>query len=160
LPKKTYTIAQKSEQGRLAWEYSARGYGVHRIAKEMGIAVNTVQSRLDDYEQAKRQLWHKEDVRAVTTYEEVIQRAWERYEKVQDNSLNASGLLNTIITARKAIDDITGAKAPEKSENRHEHNHRVDYSNLSTEELREKVAERRNLRESGGLRASIVPSRN
>jgi hypothetical protein len=119
LPTKVYTVAQKAEQGREAWEYSTRGYGVHRIGKEMNLAVNTVQARIKDYEKVKRDLWDKEDIRAVATYEEVIRKAWERYDKVQDHSLNASGLLNTIITARKAIDDITGAKAPTRIEQEH-----------------------------------------
>jgi hypothetical protein len=116
---KAYTIAQKAEQGRVAWEYSTRGYGVHRIGREMGLAVNTVQSRIREYEKVKRDLWDKEDIRAVATYEEVIRKAWQRYDKVKDHSLNASGLLNTIITARKAIDDITGARAPTRIEQEH-----------------------------------------
>ena len=49
--------------------------------------------------------------KAIATYEKTIEVAWQRLAKIKDNSLNVSGLINAIISAQKAIDDITGIKA-------------------------------------------------
>lgn len=58
----------------------------------------------------------QEKRRAIHTYEEVIRGAWEKLGKIKDSSLNVSGLFNVIISAQKAIDDITGVKATSSGE--------------------------------------------
>ncbi|MEJ7871708.1 MAG: hypothetical protein WKF67_05580 [Rubrobacteraceae bacterium] len=56
--------------------------------------------------------------RSIGTYEEVIRGAWERLGKTSDASLNVSGLFNSIISAQSKIDEVTGARAPTKTENK------------------------------------------
>jgi hypothetical protein len=48
----------------------------------------------------------KELEKAISTYEAVIQAAWEKFKVVDPRSLNSSGYLNTIITAQKHIVEL------------------------------------------------------
>jgi hypothetical protein len=61
---------------------------------------------------------NEEKRRAIETYEAVIRAGWERLQRTGDQSLNVSGIFNSIISAQKAIDDVTGTKAPVKTENK------------------------------------------
>lgn len=109
---------QKADE---AYRLAIRRVTYGEIGKALDIS-RQLASRLVQEEQER--MWSGRDLteltqekkRSIETYEAVIRGAWQRLGRVQDNSLNVSGLFNSIINAQKAIDDITGAKAPFRSE--------------------------------------------
>jgi orotate phosphoribosyltransferase-like protein len=105
---------ERDQKTREAVEMSARGMDDTAIGRELSIHRTTVKKLIEDHfaQEAEHRGPGKE--RAIARYERVIRNAWERYERVQDASLNVSGLLNTILAAQTRIDKITGAESPTK----------------------------------------------
>ena len=58
-----------------------------------------------------------ERLTAIGTYVAVIRESFRRLERVSDRSLNVAGLMNAIISAQMAIDDITGVEAQDRAGN-------------------------------------------
>ncbi len=112
----------RREKAGLAYQLALRRVTYGEIASYLEISRNLVSSLVK--EEQERQ-WEDRDTseldaekrRAIATYEEVIRRAWEKLGKIKDSSLNVSGIFNVIISAQKAIDDITGVKATGSGDN-------------------------------------------
>jgi orotate phosphoribosyltransferase-like protein len=105
---------ERDEKTRLAVDMSAKGVSDSAIADALGIHRQTVKRLIEDHFASEAEHRGPGKERAIARYERVIANAWDRYERVQDASLNVSGLLNTILTAQTRIDKITGAESPTK----------------------------------------------
>ncbi len=111
----------RRDKSRQAYQLAIRRVTFTEIAGALDISRALVSNLVS--EEQERQ-WDDRDTkeleaekrRSIATYEEVIRGAWQRLGKTSDASLNVSGLFNSIISAQKAIDEITGAKAPVKNE--------------------------------------------
>jgi predicted transcriptional regulator len=109
-----YTKAQRDELTTEAVRLSCRGWSTPKIAEEIGVTEKTIRRWMDDEFSLRAEMRDQDKERAISRYEEIIRAAWERYDRIDDRSLNASGLLNTIRQAQESIDKITGAQAPKK----------------------------------------------
>lgn len=110
------TQAQRQEKAQEAVNLSAMGLSYTAIGKTLSVSRQTATKLIDD-ELAKR-AEHRGSEREASIARNiaVIKAAWERFEKTDNRSLNASGYLNTIIRAGERIDKLTGAEAPSRSE--------------------------------------------
>jgi hypothetical protein len=82
-----------------------------QIAKRLEVGPHLVAKLLkEESERRNTDRAPYEKPKAIATYERVIQTAFQRLARIQDNSLNVSGLFNVIVSAQRSIDDITGVK--------------------------------------------------
>lgn len=111
-----YTKGKREEKTTEAIRLSSRGLSIRAIAQDTGVSGKTIRKWMDD--EFARRAEHRDEIkeRAISRYEEVTRVAWERLDKLDDRSLNVSGLLNVIRLAQERIDKITGAEAPAKVE--------------------------------------------
>jgi hypothetical protein len=126
--------AERAEKTAKAVEFSARGWTLRAIGSHLGHSKDTVARWINDELALRSEHRTQDKERAIATYEEIIRHGWERLATTKDTSLNVSGLLNSIKSAQERIDKITGAEAPVRSDNKHQHEHH-DFSNTPTEEL-------------------------
>jgi orotate phosphoribosyltransferase-like protein len=106
--------AERAEKAQRAVSLRARGDTLDEVGEALGITRQTARKLIDD-ELAGRSEHRAEDKeRSIATYEEVIREGWRRLDKLDDRSLNVSGVLNSIRQAQERIDKITGAEAPAK----------------------------------------------
>ncbi len=105
----------RREKAQEAYQLAIRRETFTEISSTLDISRNLVSTLVK--EEQERQ-WADRDTseidaekqRAIVTYEEVIRGAWERLGKLNDSSLNVSGLFNAIISAQSKIDEITGVR--------------------------------------------------
>lgn len=141
------SAARREELQLEAWGMSGQGMYATEIAKELGVHRHTVRELLRAERERKRQAFPDEDVKAASTYDAVIREAWRRLKSHSDDAKaqNVVGYLNAILGAQNGKNDITGAKAPARSDNRHVHEHDLlDLSDASEEflaELEKRTAE-------------------
>lgn len=110
------TKAQRAEKAQQAVELSARSVSVARIAEELEVSWPTARKLIDD-ELANRAEHRANDREKHISRIEAVQRAaWERFEKTDNKSLNASGYLNTILAGERDKVKLTGAEAAAKVE--------------------------------------------
>lgn len=111
----------RTQKAMRAYASSIKRVPQMQIAEELGISRPTVAKLIAEerqrIEEDKDSSGTERD-KAIATYEATIRKAWEELEseELRVNSLNRSGYLNTIVSAQKAIDEITGARAPVKAE--------------------------------------------
>ena len=106
--------AKKEELSARAVELHVKGYNFSEIGRQIEVDRRTAKKWVDD-ELARRSEHRTHDKeKAIATYEAVIAEAWARLEKLDNRSLNVSGLLNSIRSAQDSINKITGAEAPQK----------------------------------------------
>ncbi len=130
--------AERRDLADKAFKLSIRRVSYTEIGNQLGISRNLASTLVKEEQERHwegRDLSEREEEkrRSIETYEATIRAAWQRLARVGDTSLNVSGLLNTIVSAQKAIDDVTGAKAPIKSENKTFHE--FNLSDLPDEEF-------------------------
>jgi hypothetical protein len=97
-----------------AYELHIARVSNRQIAERMGIGRELVATLIK--EQAANYSEHQstERAKAIATYDSMISQARQRLVRIQDNSLNVSGLINAVISAQKAIDEITGVRAQDQ----------------------------------------------
>ncbi len=111
--------AAKRDEYRIeVWRLSGQGLYNTEIAERIGIHRHTVAKMLEDEKQRRRELMPDEDMASIRAYEAIFRESWRRINAlpIETNAQNAVGYLNASIGARKAIDEITGVKAPAKNE--------------------------------------------
>lgn len=108
------TGAGRRKVAQQAYDLSIRRATYTQIAESLKIT-RQLASNLVSEEQARRtEETSDERDRAIATYDAIIRSGWQRLATTKDNSLNVSGLLNSIRAAQAEIDKITGVRAPEK----------------------------------------------
>lgn len=106
------TGAAREEKAEQAYGLHIRRVPFRQIAETIGVGKNLVGILVNEARARKAEDRRPhERQKAIDTYEWAIGQAMLKYARVPDNSLNVSGLLNAVINAQKAIDDITGVKA-------------------------------------------------
>ncbi len=133
--------ADRREKARLAYVLALQRRTYGEIGEKLDISRNLASTLVKEEQE---RLWEgrnideleEEKKHAIETYESVIRASWERLETIKDNSLNVSGLLNTILSSQKAIDEITGVKAAKEVKGNFTHEY-VDLSGASEETVRE-----------------------
>ncbi len=134
------TEEQREILAPLAFDKSALGWSMQRIAEHLGVHRNTVRALIRKEKLVRAAERTSGDAEAaVARYEKVIERAWNELEKKQSNGLAVPALLNSIVNAQSKIDEITGVRAPVKAEWKGKLE-QVDLSHLTDEEL-EKVSQ-------------------
>lgn len=116
------TAAARRKKSNEAYRLSVKRVPKPQIAEMLGLSRPTVDSMLkaeiarhkEDREKADR-----ERELAIATYEEVIAKAWQELasQGLNANSINRSAYLNTIVSAQRAIDRITGVAMAVEDEN-------------------------------------------
>jgi orotate phosphoribosyltransferase-like protein len=108
------TAAEREEKTVRAVELSSKGWTNTDIAEEIGVTRKTVANWIEN--ELSRRAEHRENdkERSIAVYTELVAEGWRRLEKLDDRSLNVSGVLNAIRAAQERIDKITGAEAPLK----------------------------------------------
>ena len=130
------TEEQRAILAPLVFDKSALGWGVQRIAEHLGVHRNTVRSLIRKERQVRAAERTAGDAEAaIARYEKVVERAWNELEKRQSNGLAVPALLNSIVNAQSKIDEITGVRAPLKSEWKGRLEQQVDLSHLTDEQL-------------------------
>lgn len=103
-----------------AYELSIKRVTYTEIGVRLGITRQLASTLVREEKDRISSDKEKEDARqkSISTYEKVIAYGWEllESEELKANSLNQSGVMNSITTAQKAIDEIEGSKAPTRSE--------------------------------------------
>ncbi len=132
MPRK-YTKAERENLIDEAVSMSARGKTLREISAELGPTKDTINKWLNDELSRRAEHRGQDKEKAISVYLEIQEAAWDRYEKTDNRSLNASGLLNTIKSCQERIDKITGTEAPRKVE----HSSTNPLSELTDEELDE-----------------------
>ncbi len=95
-------------------ELSVKGWNDSEIAREVGINRKTVKKLIEDEYAVRAEHRGPDKEAAIALYTKLIREGWERLEKLDDNSTNVSGVLNSIRAARERIDKIMGTEAPIK----------------------------------------------
>ncbi len=95
-------------------ELSVKGWNDSEIAREVGINRKTVKKLVEDEYAFRAEHSGPDKEASIALYRALIKEGWERLEKLDDNSTNVSGVLNSIRACRERIDKITGAEAPIK----------------------------------------------
>lgn len=115
-----FTAEYRRELADQAYALSIKRITYTEIAKRLDITRQTAAKLVQEEKERISKDKEKEDARqkAISTYEALIRYGWELLEsdELKANSLNQSGVMNSITAAQKAIDDIEGSKAPTKSE--------------------------------------------
>ncbi len=115
------TAQQRREKAAEAYKMHVRRVTKTEIAKTLDLSRPTVIALIKEEQDRLLDDRAKEDerVKAIASHEAVVCYGWEMLTggNLKENSLNQAGILNSIISAQKAIDDITGVKAA----SRHEH---------------------------------------
>lgn len=114
------TGLQRAKTAEEAYLLAAKRSSYTEIAGKLGISRQLASTLVKEQRSRVAATRDGEDDRehAIATYEAVINEGWRRMAKLDDRSLNVSGVMNSIVSSQKAIDDITGVKAPARSENR------------------------------------------
>lgn len=90
------------------------------IGKRLGITRQLASTLVREEKDRISSDKEKEDAKrlAISTYEAIIAYGWGLLEggQLKKSSLNQSGVMNSITSAQKAIDEIEGTKAPTRSE--------------------------------------------
>jgi hypothetical protein len=128
------TKVQRDEAAQKAVALSAQGLSYQRIAASLEVTWKTARKLVADELAVRAEHREKDTERHLAVYDAIQEAAWERFEETDNRSLNSSGFLNTIKAAEDSKVKITGAEAPTRSDNRHQHEHH-DFTNTPTEEL-------------------------
>jgi len=112
------TGAARKELAIQAYSLHVKRWQKQEIGKELGISRQLAATLIEE-EQAERSVERDgtERMQAISTYEWVIREAAARLVRMSDRSLNVAGLMNVIVAAQKAIDDITGVEAQDRAGN-------------------------------------------
>ncbi len=108
------TTAERLEKSAIAVDLSARGSTNIAIADELGVTRKTVASLIANELSRRGEHRSNDKEKAISVYTALIAEGWKRLEKMDDRSLNVSGVLNAIRAAQERIDKVTGAEAPFK----------------------------------------------
>lgn len=108
-----------------AYELSIKRVTYTEIGKRLGITRQLASRLVGEEKDRVVSDKEKEDAKqkAISTYEAIIAYGWQllESEELKVSSLNQSGVMNSITSAQKAIDEIEGSRAPIKTENDHHH---------------------------------------
>ncbi len=133
---KKLTPAEHEEKAYRAYELSLKGVPRREISEELNVSKTTVSSLLKEERQNRRKERIDPAEDALSHYERIIREGWSFLEQIRTpTSYNIPAIMNSIITAQKAKDAITGILAPHKAEWYGRLEERMDLSHLSDEEL-------------------------
>lgn len=103
-----------------AYELSIKRVTYTEIGTRLGISRQLASTLVREEKDRISSDKEKEDAKrlAISTYEAIIAYGWGLLEggQLKKSSLNQSGVMNSITSAQKAIDEIEGTKAPTRSE--------------------------------------------
>jgi transcriptional regulator with XRE-family HTH domain len=124
----------RDEYVEIAWSMSVRGKSQREIAQHLDVSTNTVARLIQENAKWIQHTRTYEAPMAIARYTLVIQKALDAFDELKDKptATNRAAYLSRVIEAQKAIDDITGAKAPVEWKGRIEH---LDLSKFNGEEL-------------------------
>lgn len=127
------------ELSRQAYKLAIARITYTTISERLNISRGLV-AKLVSEEQERREDETQDNERqlAIDTYESVIRHAWSELTSgnLAANSLNRSGLLNTIVAAQSKIDEITGIRAPKDFRSTFTHEY-IDLHGATEETVKE-----------------------
>ena len=126
--------AKKEELSGRAVELYVKGYNYSEIGREIEVDRRTAKKWVNDEFARRSEHRDYDKEKAIATYEAVIAEGWARLGKLDNRSLNVSGLLNSIKSAQDSINKITGAEAPQKFQFQEEEEYEIVWGDESLAE--------------------------
>jgi hypothetical protein len=131
------TSAEREELALSSYELSLKGWSHRRIADELGSTHKTVASVIAEEKLKRRHLRKDTAASLLDSLDQALAETWRRLEPLPATSASpvAAGLLNSLNSLVRSKMDLTGLKAPTRSQAWITHSQGPDFSKLSKADL-------------------------